>query len=68
MWIITGVFMHLRRLYNQYMKKFQDCKAIKSESPRNALRGFLRYCTFPDTESVRQACRRERRGGCPRYL
>lgn len=43
---ITGAFMHLRRLYNQYMQKFPDCQALKSESPRNALRGFLRYCTF----------------------
>ena len=46
MWIITGVFIHLRRFYNQYMKKIPDCQSIKSESPRNALRGFLRYCTF----------------------
>lgn len=46
MWLITGAFMHLRRLYNQYMQIFTDCQDIKSESPRNALRGFLRYCTF----------------------
>lgn len=45
MWI-TGAFMHLRRLYNQYMQKFPDCQALKIESPRNALRGFLRYSIF----------------------
>ena len=46
MWLIAGALMHLRRLYNQYMKIFTDCQAIKSESPRKALRGFLRYSIF----------------------
>ena len=46
MCLITGVFMHLRRLYNQYIQIFTDCQALKSESHRNALRGFLRYDIF----------------------
>lgn len=46
MCLITGALMDLRRLYNQYIQIFTDCQDIKSESPRNALRGFLRYGIF----------------------